>query len=124
VPYNAHLHSISYKKVIHITYSALYSTNSNQNNMTTERIKEIQLETAYPESLSVQQALLKVWNECEQAKQQQLDLTNINRLEVINHASNSHPIGRVLTMYEKTGDFTVVDAEFQDDGKTLKIFIS
>jgi hypothetical protein len=37
--------------------------------MTSERIKEIQLETAYPNSVSVQQALLKVWNECEQAKQ-------------------------------------------------------
>jgi hypothetical protein len=91
--------------------------------MTTERIKEIQLETAYPESLSVQQALLKVWNECEQAKQKQLDLTNINRLEVINHASNSHPIGRVLTMYE-TKDFKNIDMQFQDSGKTLKIFIS
>ena len=34
--------------------------------MNTERIKEIQQETAYPESVSVQQALLKVWNECEQ----------------------------------------------------------
>jgi hypothetical protein len=34
--------------------------------MNTERIKEIQLETAYPESVSVQQALLKVWNETEQ----------------------------------------------------------
>jgi hypothetical protein len=68
-------------------------------------------------------SLLEQAKEME-AKQQQLDLTNINRLEVINHASNSHPIGRVLTMYKKTGDFTVVDAEFQDDGKTLKIFIS
>jgi hypothetical protein len=68
-------------------------------------------------------SLLEQAKEME-AKQQQLDLTNITRLEVINHASNSHPIGRVLTMYEKTGDFTVVDAEFQDDGKTLKIFIS
>lgn len=92
--------------------------------MTTERIKEIQLETAYPESLSVQQALLKVWNECEQDKKQQLDLTNITRLEVINHAKNDHPIGRLLTMYKETEDFTVVDAEFQDGGKTLKIFIS
>lgn len=92
--------------------------------MTTERIKEIQLETAYPESLSVQQALLKVWNECEQDKKQQLDLTNITRLEVINHAKNSHRIGRILTMYKETEDFTVVDAEFQDDGKTLKIFVS
>ena len=34
--------------------------------MTTERIKEIQSKTAYPESVSVQQALLQVWNECEQ----------------------------------------------------------
>ena len=34
--------------------------------MTPERIKEIQEETAYPNSVSVQQALLKVWNECEQ----------------------------------------------------------
>ena len=36
--------------------------------MNTDRIKEIQQETAYPESVSVQQALLKVWNECEQDK--------------------------------------------------------
>lgn len=34
--------------------------------MDSERIKEIQAETAYPQSRSVQQALLKVWNECEQ----------------------------------------------------------
>ena len=34
--------------------------------MNTDRIKEIQKETAYPESVSVQQALLKVWNETEQ----------------------------------------------------------
>jgi hypothetical protein len=34
--------------------------------MNKERIKEIQLETAYPNSVSVQQALMKVWNECEQ----------------------------------------------------------
>lgn len=36
--------------------------------MNIERIKQIQQETAYPESVSVQQALLKVWNECEQGK--------------------------------------------------------
>ena len=58
-----------------------------------------------------------------EAKQQQLDLTNITRLEVINHASNRHSIGRILTMYE-TKDFTVVDAEFQDENRTFKIFIS
>ena len=34
--------------------------------MTTDRIKEIQQKTAYPNSVSIQQALLQVWNECEQ----------------------------------------------------------
>ena len=36
--------------------------------MTSERIKEIQQTTAYPHSVSVKQALLQVWNECEQEK--------------------------------------------------------
>jgi hypothetical protein len=36
--------------------------------MNSGRIKEIQLTTAYPESVSVKQALLQVWNECEQEK--------------------------------------------------------
>ncbi|MCK9320331.1 hypothetical protein [Methanoculleus sp.] len=40
----------------------------NLKDMNTKRIEEIQKETAYPESVSVQQALLKVWNECEQEK--------------------------------------------------------
>tara|TARA_R110000868_G_scaffold222045_1_gene473875 strand:- start:1 stop:231 length:231 start_codon:yes stop_codon:yes gene_type:complete len=34
--------------------------------MTADRIKEIQDKTAFPDSLSVCQALLQVWNECEQ----------------------------------------------------------
>ena len=34
--------------------------------MTSERIKEIQEQTAYPESVSVMLALNQVWNECEQ----------------------------------------------------------
>lgn len=38
--------------------------------MTTERIKEIQSKTSYPESVSVQQALLQVWNEVEQEQLQ------------------------------------------------------
>jgi len=36
--------------------------------MTSERIKEIQMTTAYPESVSVMSALNQVWNECEQEK--------------------------------------------------------
>lgn len=34
--------------------------------MNTDRIQQIQQETAYPQSISVQQALLKVWNETVQ----------------------------------------------------------
>ena len=34
--------------------------------MTSDRIKEIQNNTNYPYSTSVQQALLQVWNECAQ----------------------------------------------------------
>lgn len=33
--------------------------------MNADRIKEIQAKTAYPDSISVQQALMQVWNECE-----------------------------------------------------------
>lgn len=36
--------------------------------MTSERIKEIQEQTAYPESVGVMLALKQVWNECEQEK--------------------------------------------------------
>ena len=40
--------------------------------MTAERIKEIQQQTTYPDSISVQQALLQVWNECSQLPQQEI----------------------------------------------------
>ena len=36
--------------------------------MTTERIKELQQKTAYPNSVSVMLALKQVWNECQQEK--------------------------------------------------------
>jgi hypothetical protein len=34
--------------------------------MTADRIQEIQSKTAFPDSVSVCQALFQVWNECEQ----------------------------------------------------------
>jgi len=40
--------------------------------MTAERIKEIQQQTAYPDSISVQQALLQVWNECSKVSQPEI----------------------------------------------------
>jgi len=34
--------------------------------MNSDRIKEIQSKTPYPDSVSVKEALMKVWNECVQ----------------------------------------------------------
>ena len=49
--------------------------------MTSERIKEIQEQTAYPESVSVMIALKQVWNECEQ---EQLAIQRVsNRRELL-----------------------------------------
>lgn len=48
--------------------------------MTSERIKEIQMTTAYPDSVSVKQALLQVWNECEQGDVYLNALKNIEKL--------------------------------------------
>lgn len=48
--------------------------------MNTERIKQIQQETAYPESVSVQQALLKVWNEAQQ-EQLRIGAVSVSLLE-------------------------------------------
>ena len=47
--------------------------------MTSERIKEIQQQTAYPDSVSVQQALLQVWNECSQLTQQEISDEEIEK---------------------------------------------
>jgi hypothetical protein len=48
----------------------------------------------------------------------------ITRLEVINHAKNDYPIGRMLTLYQQLGDFKSIDLSYQDGKRTLKIFIS
>jgi hypothetical protein len=51
--------------------------------MNTERIKEIQQATAYPESVSVQQALLQVWNETEQSNNTNVLLGAVNNLKLV-----------------------------------------
>ena len=48
--------------------------------MNSDRIKEIQMQTAYPQSVSVHQALLKVWNECEQKKVKMFTKENMYEL--------------------------------------------
>jgi hypothetical protein len=41
--------------------------------MNAKRIQEIQAETGLPNSVSVQQALLKVWNECAHDSQDEIE---------------------------------------------------
>lgn len=77
--------------------------------MTSDRIKEIQEKTAYPNSRSVQQALLQVWNEC----QEDMPYTSkVTRFEVIDEN------GRVYTQKDCN-----VELSYQDYGRTLKVFI-
>ena len=48
----------------------------------------------------------------------------VTRFEVINHADNDRPIGRILTMYKSMEDFQEIQVQYQDGGRTLKIFLS
>jgi hypothetical protein len=54
----------------------------------------------------------------------QLKEVEITRLEVINHAKNDKPIGRILTLYKELGDFNSIELSFQDGKRTLKIFLN
>ena len=52
-----------------------------------------------------------------------MEALNISRLEIINHAKNNKQVGRLLTLYQELGDFDTVSIDYQDGGKTLKIFL-
>jgi hypothetical protein len=53
-------------------------------------------------------------------KQKEIEIT---RLEIINHAKNDKPIGRILTLYKELGDFNSIELSYQDGKRTLKIFL-
>ena len=53
-------------------------------------------------------------------KQKEIEIT---RLEIINHAKNDKPIGRILTLYKELGDFNSIELSYQDGKQTLKIFL-
>lgn len=55
-------------------------------------------------------------------KQLQRDY-DVNRVEVINHAKNHHPIGRIMTLYKEMGHFDSMELSYQDNNKTLKVFL-
>jgi len=56
--------------------------------MNSDRIREIQATTGYPDSVSIQQALLQVWNECEQEKPTSEPVKALDLLEVVPCFSN------------------------------------
>jgi hypothetical protein len=55
---------------------------------------------------------------------EQTNEIEITRLEVINHAKNDKPIGRLLTLYKELGDFKSIELSYQDGKRTLKIFLN
>lgn len=53
-----------------------------------------------------------------------MDLDKINRVEIINHADNHIEKGRILTLYKGMKHFKDFDISIQDDGQTIKIFLT
>jgi hypothetical protein len=47
----------------------------------------------------------------------------VTRLEVINHADNDKPIGRILSMFKELNDFQEIEVQYQDGGRTIKVFL-
>ncbi|HPP18465.1 MAG TPA: hypothetical protein PLT51_00595 [Candidatus Dojkabacteria bacterium] len=54
----------------------------------------------------------------------EIDESKITRIEVINHADNGMPAGRILVLYKDINDFHTMDISMQDDGRTMKIFLN
>ena len=73
--------------------------------MNSDRIKKLQEQTAFPDSVSVRQALLQVWNECQQEnnielaalrKENEILKSCLNEsFEIIEFAINGTPSGIV-----------------------------
>ena len=51
-------------------------------------------------------------------------LETVTRLEIINRCkTNGMEQGRVLTLYKDKSGFKEIQVAYQDDGKTMKIFL-
>ena len=72
---------------------------------------------------NVQQPMKKTAKKQKEEDFDKVEISPVTRLEVINHAKNSMPIGRLLTLYKSMGDFDEIELSYQDGGKTLKIFL-
>ena len=56
-------------------------------------------------------------------EEQIINIDDITRIEVINHAKNKLPTGRLVVLLKAMEDFDEIEVSVQDDGKTLKIFL-
>ena len=56
-------------------------------------------------------------------EEQIINIDDITRIEVINHAKNKLPTGRLVVLLKNMEDFDEIEVSVQDDGKTLKIFL-
>jgi hypothetical protein len=56
-------------------------------------------------------------------EEQIINIDDITRIEVINHAKNKLPTGRLVVLLKDMEDFDEIEVSVQDDGKTLKIFL-
>lgn len=56
-------------------------------------------------------------------EEQIINIDAITRIEVINHAKNKLPTGRLVVLLKDMEDFDEIEVSVQDDGKTLKIFL-
>jgi hypothetical protein len=52
-----------------------------------------------------------------------MEKVEVTRLEIINHAENDKPIGRILSMFKELNDFKEIEVQYQDGGRTIKIFL-
>lgn len=83
--------------------------------MTSNRIKEIQQETAYPESVSVKQALLKVWNECEQVKPLHIPCCSPTK-----DIKETMSVGRICNIIiKRIENFKLGTVHYECDGETF-----
>jgi hypothetical protein len=72
--------------------------------MDSNRIKELQEETAYPHSISVYKALMQVWNECQQEHNEQLRIANVVKSftaeDVVNELKENETLDDAISYFD------------------------
>jgi len=83
--------------------------------MTSERIKEIQATTGYPDSVSIKQALLQVWNECEQSHPSPMSASDMTARDYFDGEGSPLTLSKICNDEEK--EFLLQHIELYASGK-------